>query len=111
MTALTLDTGTTALVLIDLQKGVAGMATAPHVAAEVIARAAGLARRFRERGATVVLVRVDPGRHGELMPRPEAVQMRPSIEFPAEWIELVPELVQAPADVVVTKHQPNAFYA
>lgn len=111
MTNLSLDPKTTALVLIDLQKGIAAMATAPHTAADVIARAAELARRCRERGATVVLVRVDPGRRGELMPRPEADQMRPPMEFPVDWIDLVPELAQAPGDIVVTKHQPNAFYA
>ncbi|HET7024619.1 MAG TPA: hydrolase [Gemmatimonadales bacterium] len=111
MTNLSLDPKTTALVLIDLQKGIAAMATAPHTAADVIARAAELARRCRERGATVVLVRVDPGRRGELMPRPEADQMRPPMEFPVDWIDLVPELAQAPGDIVITKHQPNAFYA
>ena len=50
--------------MIDLQKGVAGLPTA-HPAGEIIARAARLARAFRERGLPVVLVNVDgtaPGR-------------------------------------------------
>ena len=29
----------------------------------------------------------------------------------ADWAELVPELGREASDVVVTKHQPNAFYA
>ena len=36
---LTLDPATTALVLIDLQKGIIGMATVPHAAAHIVARA------------------------------------------------------------------------
>lgn len=111
MPTLTLDPKTTALVLIDLQKGITAIATAPHSAADVIGRAAALARTFRERGATVVLVRVEPGRHGELMPSPVADRPRPKMEYPAEWSELVPELGRAESDIVVTKHQPNAFYA
>lgn len=108
---LTLDPATTALVLIDLQKGIIGMATVPHAAADIVARAALLARRFRDRGATVILVRVDPGPHGELMPAPEADRPRPQMELPADFAELAPELGAAATDVVVTKHQPNAFYA
>ncbi|HEU5358395.1 MAG TPA: hydrolase [Gemmatimonadales bacterium] len=111
MPTLTLDPKTTALVLIDLQQGITAIATAPHSVADVIARAAALARRFRERGATVVLVRVEPGRHGELMPSPQADRPRPKMEYPADWCELVPELGRAETDIVVTKHQPNAFYA
>lgn len=111
MPPLTLDPTTTALVLIDLQKGIAGTPTVPHSATDVVARAAGLARRFRERGATVVLVRVDPGRDGQLMPSPLADRPRPRMQLPADFAELVPELGRADTDVVVTKHQPNAFYA
>jgi len=51
MSALVLEPATTALVLIDLQRGIASMPTAPHTGAEVVAHAAQLARRCRERGA------------------------------------------------------------
>jgi nicotinamidase-related amidase len=110
MTDLSLDPRTTALVLIDLQQGIAGMATVPHSAADVIARGADLAARCRARGALVVLVRVDPGPNGELFPSPLADQPRPRMAFPPDWTELVPQLRPAAGDVVVTKHQPNAFY-
>lgn len=110
MDTLALDPKTTALVLIDLQKGIAGMPTVPHSAADVIARSAELAAKCRARGALVVLVRVDPGQHGELFPTPQADQPRPKMEFPAGWADLVPQLRQAAGDAVVTKHQPNAFY-
>ena len=58
-----LDT-TPALIVIDLQKGIVGLPTV-HPAAEIIGRAAQLARAFRERGLPVVLVNVTgmaPGR-------------------------------------------------
>ena len=59
----TLDTNA-ALIVIDLQKGIAGLQTV-HPASEIIARAAQLSRAFRERGLPVVLVNVTaaaPGR-------------------------------------------------
>lgn len=108
---LSLDPATTALVLIDLQRGIAGAATAPHSAGQVVARAADLARRFRERHALVVLVRVDPGRHGELFPRVAADVERAPVAPAPGWTDIVPELGPEPTDVIVTKHQPNAFYA
>ena len=111
MPDLSIDSQTSALVLIDLQHGIVGIPTAPHDAMAVVARAASLARRCRERGVLVVLVHVDPGPNGELMPSPEADVPRPKLVPPPGWSDLVPELGQSERDVVVTKHQPNAFYA
>ena len=110
MTDLTIDPATTALVLIDLQRGITGGQTTPNAAADVIARAARLAAACRKRGMLVILVRVDPGADGSLFPRPQADQPRPPMTITPEWSELVPELGREPSDVVVTKHQPNAFY-
>jgi nicotinamidase-related amidase len=45
-----------ALVVIDLQKGTVASPTSTHQVAEVVERAARLARSFRERGLPVVLV-------------------------------------------------------
>ena len=47
-----------ALILIDLQKGIVGMPLAPRSGAEVTAAAIGLAQRFRSAGAPVVIVNV-----------------------------------------------------
>ena len=110
MADLTLDRRTTALVLIDLQRGIVGGTTVPHAASDVIARGAALAATFRAREALVVLVHVDPGPQGILFPRPAADKARPPLTVTADWSELVPELGRVPSDVVVTKHQPNAFY-
>ncbi len=57
-----------------------------------------------------VLVHVDPGPDGILFPHPEVDQPRPPMRVTPEWSELMPELDRQPSDVVVTKHQPNAFY-
>jgi nicotinamidase-related amidase len=78
---------------------------------EVVARAARLAAVCRDVGATVILVHVDPGPDGVLFPRPQADQPRAPTKPPPDFAELLPELGQQPSDVVVTKHQPNAFYA
>jgi nicotinamidase-related amidase len=110
MPDLTIAPESTALVLIDLQRGIAGIPTAPHSAADVVARAAKLAARCRARDIPVVLVRVDPGPGGLLFPRPQADQPRPPMQITAEWTEPMPELGAQPTDIVVTKHQPNAFY-
>jgi len=110
MTDLTLDPATTALVLIDLQRGIAAGQTVPNAASDVVSRAARLAAACRRRGALVVLVRVDPGPNGVLFPRPQADQPRPPMTITPEWTELLPDLGRESGDVVVTKHQPNAFY-
>ena len=110
MADLTLDPACTALVLIDLQQGIVGGDLMPNKAVDVVARGAQLAVAFRARSALVVLVHVDPGPNGELMPRPTADKPRPATTWPRTAIELVAELDRQPSDVVVTKHQPNAFY-
>jgi nicotinamidase-related amidase len=110
MTELTLDPATTALVLIDLQRGIATGQTAPNAAADVVAHGARLANACRQRGILVILVRVDPGPDGTLVPRPQADQPRSPMTITPDWADLVPELGRQPTDVVVTKHQPNAFY-
>ena len=56
---LTLDPRSSALILIDLQEGILGTPLAPRSGGEVLATGRALAERFRNAGATVVLVRVD----------------------------------------------------
>ena len=110
MTQLTLDPTTTALVLIDLQRGIVDGDKFPHASEMVVSRGAHLAAAFRARNALVVLVNVDLGANGELFPSPTADMPRPVRTYPPEFSALVPELGRQPTDVTVTKHQPNAFY-
>jgi nicotinamidase-related amidase len=93
---------TTALIVIDLQKGVVSLPTV-HPAGEIIGRAAQLARAFRERGLPVVLVNVTGAAPGRTDAGP------PKFSFPADWAELVPELEQHPGDLIVTKQRWGAF--
>ena len=53
-----LDPRTSALVLIDLQRGILPFAREPYNGDQVLAASAGLARRFRAAGAPVALVRM-----------------------------------------------------
>ena len=91
-----------ALVVIDLQKGLAGMPTV-HPFGEIVGRTAELARAFRKRGLPVVLVNVSgmaPGRTDT---------PRPAMKFPDGWTELLAELEQQGDDYLVTKERWGAF--
>jgi nicotinamidase-related amidase len=92
----------TALILIDLQKGIVAYPTA-HPASEVVQHAAALADAFRRQDLPVVLVNVAGAAPG----RTEKTRSRR--EFPADWTDLVPELNQQPEDHMVTKRTWGAF--
>lgn len=102
MTATTLDPKT-ALVVVDLQKGIVGRPTV-HPAADIVANSATLADAFRAKGLPVVLVRVTGGAPGRT--EGSAPAGRPA----ADWADLVPELGPREGDIVVTKEQWGAFY-
>lgn len=101
MAVTTLD-AKTALVIIDLQKGIVALPTA-HPADEVVKLASAMADAFRRHGLPIVLVNVAGGAPG----RTEQVRSRG--ELPAGWADLVPELNQQPEDHVVTKRTWGAF--
>lgn len=105
-----LHPGKTALVVIDLQKGIASMDTKPHAPADVIQRASKLADALREKGGPIFWVRVTPSadRKDALTPVTDAPPR--SWDMPADWAELVPELNRKDTDFVITKHQWGAFY-
>jgi nicotinamidase-related amidase len=105
-----LDPRSTALVLIDLQKGIAPYAGGPHSAAEVCERAGRLAARFRELNAPVVLVTVGwSADGGDALKQPIDQQM-PARSLPDNWLELADELNAQPGDIRITKRQWGAFY-
>ncbi|GBQ28584.1 hydrolase [Gluconacetobacter sacchari] len=104
------DPRTTALVLIDLQNGILALPTVPRPSSEVLEGGKSLAKRFRDAGAAVVLVRVafapdyadaPPGSTDQPLARPEG-------GLPANWARLADGL-EAPGDIVITKHQWGAF--
>lgn len=92
----------TALLVVDLQKGIVGLPTA-HPMAGVVENASALAKAFRARKLPVVLINVDnraPGR---------AEHSFSVSAFPADWTELIPELDRQPSDHLVTKRTWGAF--
>ncbi len=101
MTVTALDPNT-ALIVIDLQKGIVSLPVV-HPIAAVIERSALLARTFRRHGLPVVLVNVvavPPGR---------TEQKRFSGAFPTDFAEFVPELNPQPGDYIVSKRTAGAF--
>jgi nicotinamidase-related amidase len=94
---------TCALITIDLQKGITGL-PAVHPINEIIARAAQLARAFREGGLPVVLVNVTGTAPGRTDVGPRSLS-----SLPSDWTELVPELGQTPSDCLLSKQRWGAF--
>lgn len=103
-----LDAKSTALVLIDLQKGVLAMPVTPHPASAVYDRSMRLAQRFREAGALVVRVRVSFSRDLADAPRRPVDQPTNYSSLPPGWDEF-PDTVPA-SDLVITKRHWGAFY-
>jgi nicotinamidase-related amidase len=101
--ALTTLDSQTALIVVDLQKGIVGLPF-PHPIDGVVAHACALTAAFRNHGLPVVLVNVAgtaPGR----------TEQPPRIRgpLPADWTGLIPELNQQASDIVVTKRTWGAF--
>ena len=93
----------TALIIVDLQKGIMGSSFI-HPIGEVVERARLLADLFRRRGMPVVLVNVAgtaPGR----TERPPRIRE----PLPAGWSDLISEIGQRPSDITVTKRTWGAF--
>jgi len=99
----------TALVLIDLQKGIVGMRTVDP-AATILANAARLAAAFRSRQLPVVRVRVAFSADGGDMLKARTDAAAPSGPRPADFAELCDEIGSGSTDIMITKRQWDAFY-
>ncbi|WP_454873977.1 isochorismatase family protein [Paraburkholderia xenovorans] len=100
--ALTTLDAKTALIVVDLQRGIVALPTA-HPTGEVVERSAVLAEAFRRHGLPVVLVNVTGGAPGRTQ------EARSTGDFPAGFADLVPELNAQPSDHRVTKRTWGAF--
>jgi len=109
---LDLDRTKTALVIIDLQKGIValGRTLAPHSSETVIGNAARLAEAFRRHGMPVFLVHVAAAPHERLNVVADDPGWRPSGPPSPDASEFVPELTPREGDVPITKKQWGAFY-
>jgi nicotinamidase-related amidase len=106
---LEIDKKTTALVVIDLQKGITSRQTAPHGPQSVISNAAKLAEAFRNNKMQVFLVRVAASDPERLKPVSDE-QWTPPAKMPSDWNELVDQMKPIESDIVITKKQWGAFY-
>jgi nicotinamidase-related amidase len=100
--ALTMLDPNTALIIVDLQKGLTGLPVI-HPMGGILGRARALTDAFRERGLPVVLVNVAGGAPGR------TEHPRPALPRSEGWTDLVPELNQQASDIVVTKRTWGAF--
>lgn len=111
MEQLKIDKTKTALVVIDLQKGIVARKTAPHDPVLVVSNASKIAEAFRKNNMPVFLIRVTPS--GDLKDglRPMADSEASNWKnLPADWSEPVPEMNRQPSDFLITKRQWGAFY-
>jgi nicotinamidase-related amidase len=110
--SLTLDPRTTALVIIDLQRGIIARQAAPHTAQQVIEKSAAIGRKCNDVGALVVLVHVTFAPDGaDRLKQPVDVAMAiPPGGLPADFAELTEEIAALRSEVVITKRQWGAFY-
>ncbi len=106
-----MDKTSTALVVIDLQKGIVGSPTVPHEAGTVVANASKLAKAFRKHRMPVFLVHVTPSADQKDRLTPVADNERPwSIVRSPDWAEIIADMGPEQGDFVITKRQWGAFH-
>lgn len=110
--ALDIDRKSTALVVIDLQKGIAaaGRPMAPHSPEVVVQNASRLADAFRRNGMPVFLVHVvaEPAERLEVVA--DDPGWRSNAPRPADASEFVPAIGPKEGDITIAKKQWGAFY-
>ena len=99
----------TALVLIDLQKGITRLPTI-HPTELVVANASRLAAAFRANGLPVILVRVAYSADEADRLRLRVASARAIGPLSPDYSELEKALDQQPSDILITKRQWGAFF-
>ncbi|QHW34065.1 isochorismatase family protein [Paenibacillus rhizovicinus] len=106
MEALNVNFDKTALVIIDLQKGIVGMSPKGP---EIVSHTVRLVEQFRKQNGFITFVKVD-FLDGKDALKP-ATDMEPRAGgYPEGWAEFAPELGVGAQDHVVTKRQWGAFF-
>lgn len=98
----------TALVLVDLQKGILNLESKPHEASDVLANATSLVEAFRKINAFIVFVHVD------FLDEKDELKVNAEVELPPksedDWSSFPSEFSVKPTDCVITKRHFGAFY-
>lgn len=100
----------TAVVVIDLQKGITSFPTAPHNPQDVINNSVQVIEKARKSNMPVFLVHVTPSADFKDALRPEADNVMAFSDLPSDWAEYVPQLNVQPSDIQITKRHWGAFY-
>lgn len=108
MNTLTIDFQNTALVIIDLQKGIVPI----DKSGQVVPNAKKLVDEFRKHNGFISFVNVAFHDGADaLKPETDEQAQEGSGEMPADWAEFVPEIGVQDGDYIVTKRQWGAFSA
>lgn len=106
----TIEAPRTALVIIDLQRGVVGRTTSPHSADSVVEQSRRLLEAARRHGVLPVLVHVGGAHDWSDRLRVSADQAMPQRQLPPDWTEFVPQVAPREGEVTILKRQWGAFY-
>lgn len=109
---LAIDPRATALVIIDLQKGITARELAPYSAKQVIESCARIGKRCDALGVPVVLVHVSyaPDGADRLKQSVDSPMSAAATSVPPDWAEFVPEIGILRSSIVITKRQWGAFH-
>jgi nicotinamidase-related amidase len=111
MSELRLEARRTAVVVIDLQKGIVRIPGAPHPTPTVVANCARLLSAARRSGAQAVLVHVGGAVDGaDRLHSVVDQSMRVATAPAPDWSDFIAELDQQPGDIAILKRQWGAFY-
>ena len=97
----------TALVLIDLQKGII-QRVRPEVLKEVLEKSSHLIEAFRKANLPIVIVNVDPTDAAWMKSRKDA--MSPAMTYPEDFTHIMDEIKTKPSDIFITKKTWSAFF-
>ncbi|MCL5100600.1 MAG: isochorismatase family protein [Candidatus Marsarchaeota archaeon] len=110
MVKISINPERTALVIIDLQKGIAkGRILEPFSGEQVVKNASRLVSEMRRKGSFIVAVHVG-SRDGKDMPSVNSESSMHMSNMPNDWMDIVPELNITDNDHVILKHNWSAFY-
>ena len=109
---LTLEKQTTALLLIDLQKGILDPEPVPFGREQILRQAASLGHAFAQANSLIVLTVTDfaPGYADAPKGIADTPWDLPKAGLPADFATLVPEIDALPAAVRIVKRQMSAFF-
>jgi nicotinamidase-related amidase len=100
----------TAVIVIDLQKGISAITAEPHSSKLVIENTSKILTKARNNNMPIFLVHVTPSPDLKDMLHPISEVSFQRSGYNPDWSDFVPELNIQPSDFQIIKHQWGAFY-